>query len=348
MNLTNMTEESELNLQHYKRNQVITSIWLAIFFFAIIKLIIKCKDDLHPSHIFELNAVFDLYLSGFTGTFALGTFEKYFSEGSMYCIIINFLDRTLLLSTSGSLILCQIDRFLFLYLNMAYSEVISIRKAALACVGQKLLMALLTILGVFVDPEELKCSTFEDMKKVQACSFVRSANFFWATIPRSVMLLVILVVTFYVIHLVIKQNQTVAPVIPIAIIPQPPPNQESNANEENVRRLNSNPSLFYRVPIPKIPQVSNIGNLLPQSSTIEHHMDNAKRLLSVNIQTFAVLFLFVPSNILITYLFITGESCETLPKIVPFIKTSVIVQVIVVLPIYILIVWKRFQKISSL
>ena len=329
-------------LQH-KINYVVMTTWLLLFTLAIVKLINKCKEDLLPTHIFELNVVFDMYLTGIFCDHGLGVFEKYFaeqSEWSPYCLMINILNQIFVLSLNGSIIVCQIDRFLQLYLNLAYSDIVDITKAVFGCVAQKALTIVLVTIGVYLEPNVLKCSTFEDWKYPPVCNALKSNNLYWITLPRSVMILVTLIVTIYVIKVVIHQQNQISPVVPIA-----PAVQQNEEDSSSVRRLNSNPTLFYRVPVPT---VAVVGNLLPQSSTIENHLANTKRILNVNIQTMAVMLLFLPVNVFIVYSYVTGENCSSKPGMIHFLKASAIIEFLIFWALYVLIVWRRFQKLSSL
>ena len=53
------------------------------------------------------------------------------------------------------------------------------------------------------------------------CAYIRKNNFYWVTLPMCSSYLVVFVVTVYVINIIIKQENTIAPLINLHIRAKP-------------------------------------------------------------------------------------------------------------------------------
>ena len=112
--------------------------FLLIFYAVIItKLFTKYKDNFGPVHVLELTVVMDLVGWAFVSSFLLGYFEKFFQGMSIFCVLINFLEYTLRVSLNLDLIAGQLERFLAIYLNIAYHDIVTRRRSIQAVITIK-------------------------------------------------------------------------------------------------------------------------------------------------------------------------------------------------------------------
>ena len=154
------------------------------------------------------------------------------------------------------------------------------RSALVATVSVKLAAMLITILIYFVDPDVFRCAPYT----LPICAYIRKNNFYWVTLPLCSSYLVVLFVTVYVIKIILKQENTIAPLVnlrastianrPLTISHsinnnvqrndqimledleiQIPQRMEENLNDsafkdsrkrELIRRDEANPHIFYR------------------------------------------------------------------------------------------------------
>ena len=154
------------------------------------------------------------------------------------------------------------------------------RSALVATLSVKVAAMLITILIYFVDPDVFRCAPYT----LPICAYIRKNNFYWVTLPLCSSYLVVLFVTVYVIKIILKQENTITPLVnlrastsanrPLTISHsfnnnvqhndqimledleiQIPQGMEENLNDpafkdsrkrELIRRDEANPHIFYR------------------------------------------------------------------------------------------------------
>ena len=321
-----------------KVNFIIFPLWVTFFTAVLVNLYRKCRNDMRPFHIFELNVLSLLLIAGIFSSFGLGNFESYiahsFAEFSVYfCAVINFCEAALRISVDGGLIAIQVDRFLGLYLNLSYDETLDTEKSSKVIIGIIMLSCLITSLGAVMDPEILSCNTEENMKLPPACSFLRETSIYWFTLPRTIHFLVMMVVTVYVMRIIVKHHNHVVPVVSVNAAPVNDNQGATQDESHNASHDVAGPSRGI------IKQVNSIGQSIQSIDVVA-----AKKILSVNLQTLVVFLAFFPMNVFYVKASVWGENCFTTPQMIPYLKASATLQFVMFMVIYVLVVWRRFLK----
>ena len=242
-----------------------TTVWQT---FVIIKLIQKYRYKLEPFHISELSILLDLISYKIFSFYGLGRLEMFLSDYQVYCFIVNFVQYFSRFSFYADSCASQVNMFLMIHLDIHYKEYVTTKHALVASVILKLVMMILCGVFAAVDPNYLSCSNYS----MGVCSYLQINNIFWATIPLSIAILVILGLTLKVAMIII---------------------QSESRNQVH--------------PMPTISgTLNNINN------TNSNHLKNiSRKILSVNITTILIMGMTIPTNIINVYIYITKETCLT-------------------------------------
>ena len=114
----------------------------------------------------------------------------------------------------------------------------------------------------------------------------------------------------------------------------PRENESLSRGDSSVQRQNSNPNMFYRVQAPSC--------VIPPP--LANGFEKTKKVLKVSLQFTAIMFIFVPLDILQLYLYFTGESCEDNINTVRYV-TSIFMALACLL--YLGIVIRKLAKVSN-
>ena len=208
----------------------------------------------------------------------------------------------------------QIDRFTALKWSLWYNDWMTTGRAIIITSCCKMIMVGVTFFMMIVDYDYFTCYSG---RGIPLCDNFRVNNVFWRTIPVCIVQIVLLVVTLYVAKIIIHHQKQVGTTIQL-------PALASSENQENtdepgeesleVRRKDSTPDLFYKIPHQTsgnidLEDVETAGSngCLPVSNI---YIETAKKFLNINIQTLCISFLMIPSNIFYIRAYITGETCN--------------------------------------
>lgn len=242
----------------------------------------------------------------------------------------------------GGFSISQMDNFLKLYWHLEYEDRMTTKKARDIVLSNRTWSVFLTVIYLSLTPENAMCQT----SSAPICSVLKPSNYIWNMIIHSILYGVCIFVNLYCVKKVLKLQAAVAPIanLPVQyqIRPRPPkdeeievqdledlgssrqqnvhtiskfveennpqiPNSVSKATNgpslenNNVKRLNSHPNMFYRVRVSLKAPTININSI---------GMDRTKKILKVSLQFSCIILLLLPMNIVHSYLYFSGESCE--------------------------------------
>ena len=281
-----------------------------------VKLTRKYFHKLEPSHILELNILFDRFVLNLY--MFLTNFESLLPEWSIFCTIHHLLIYITRISIHADICAGEVNRFLFLYLGNNYHETVTTKYTFVAIGIIKATISVFTMICSFYDQGLFKC--FRRTRFV--CAYIRKNNFYWSTIPIIISVSITLIVCGYFVKIIRKQEVQIYPVkmkektndIKVVRSPPPPPPtspnrmiEASDAVEvvlEAIRRLNTNNDtqmLFkinLKLPIvrPK-PPMFNILNV-------------AKRSLNTNMISLCIILVNLPLSYVDIYVYMTNATCD--------------------------------------
>ena len=192
---------------------ILTPFILLVYAIIFAKIYRRHQYKMEPVHILELNSYMDLFIWGTFGEFGLGNMKKFLIDTSLFCNIINLIEIVSRFSWHADMTAASVDRFLAIYWSASYKERVTTSKAVNMTIFIKMMMILLSCVVGYNNPSILNCSPQDCGPPV--CSSMRTSNFFMATIPGSVSLLSIIIVTVYVVKIIIKHQSQVTPIVNI-------------------------------------------------------------------------------------------------------------------------------------
>lgn len=332
------------HIMNYNWSSIIFPFLLSFYLYMLGKLYLKHKNRFEPVHVFELSSLLSITVYIMSSDFGLGNFSKYFPNGSLYCILLNYLQYCSRLSLFADLSASQLDRFLALYWSSSYKSRVTTRVALNLTIGVKIFMAFITLVGGgILDKDIFKCS----YESIPLCNFFHRNNFYWSVIPMCLSGVVVFGVTLYVMKVIIKHQSLETPVV---IIPKTkeekygiseavssatisaqvtfkcPRSESINENGEirnetitpriieKIQRKNDDPNMFFKVSTvkPMMPEPPIPCFPIPELM----NLTLAKTMLKANVQTICMLMLMIPFNALNVYTFVTNKSCSTDPNFI--------------------------------
>ena len=256
LNFTNVTTEGQTTT--FRPSYIIDPLLISLYLYNLSMLIKKYWHTLEPVHIFEINSVLDLTI--IVALRAVNNIEKMIAPDSWVCILRHYVEIVSRWSLMADISMSQINMFLALYWNAEYKTRVTTRIAVVAEVASKIVAGVLAAIMVWVDPTEFHCHSTDGRRYV--CTYFRRNNIFYKTIPMSVCIIIVSYTSIYVFKVVLKLQASVTPVvnIPISAAVNNSDHQTNDNNVANsggdgdsfqqilsVKRLDSNPHLFYKV-----------------------------------------------------------------------------------------------------
>ena len=177
-----------------------------------------------------------------------------------------------------------------------------------------------------------------------ACVFFVEKALFYRAIPMFLTLFTITAVSLYVLSVILKHQNAVAPA-PVNLNPSsnlnPPPNiptvsatveedmdienieegeEEKKEKEVVVKRTNSNPHLFVRVTEERVVKIKKNFFSIPSSS--KEFFEKTKVILKSSLMSLCLISTMIPQNVVVIYVFVKGSNCFNDPMLIKYGNTS--------------------------
>ena len=249
-------------------------------------------------------------------------------------------------STFGGICLSQVNHFLKLYWSPGYEERVTTEGSLKSIAGLKTGLGVAIWIGLMTDPNSSNCSN----SKTPICNLLQPSKYVWVMIPIVMVILVTLSVTVYVVKIVLRLQNSVAPVVTLPLPTVSTQRLENKTTQKDKRkkdsqdvetkRRNSNPSMFFKVR----GQRRNSSEVAPNVCfPTPIQLSLAWKVLKVNLLSLCILLLYLPLSIVFTYIYITGESCENI-----FIQSVLAgISHLVFNVLYLVLVYKTLDKFSN-
>ena len=264
----------------------------------------RYKNKLEPVHIFEINTlvdeclmIFNLALRHFVGD-QLG-YE------SLFCRISTLITFAARLSFYLDICWTQIDRFLALYWNIKYMELVTNNKALVVITITKVLNLILALFVLFMDPDWFEC---QSINKYQ-CTVYKKNNALYFTFSTTLTMATVIIVSAYSMKLILKLHSEVRPIINLN---HPPSSKNVRTISRRVEsfdifRDNSNPHIFFKKA--KIRQDENfIISCVPP--IVPNVLEKAKIVFVNNLMTFCILMMMLPNYVMNLIVYLEDKVCD--------------------------------------
>ena len=302
---------------------VVSLVWLGLWH----------RHNIEAVHILELNTLLDITLVIVCK--GLQNFDFYL-QADLYCIIIHAVKHWAKFSFYADFSLGEIDKFLSLHWSTSYKLGVTSNRALVLVIIVKILLVPVTVLATLLDPDYLRCPREE----LFLCSHFKPTNFFWTTIPMVICSAVTIAVSFYTLKVARRLANTVTPVVNLPVIST----ISALSHRHDIKRMSSDPFSFNRVEVPDpVPEiVPSCSSIIERTSEL---LQTAKAAIKFNIICLCTLGLLIPENILTTWVFFSGISCENNPDFLARAKYVMLFEFPCVL-IYPYLIKRKLQNCS--
>ena len=261
----------------------LSPIFILLNLFICLKILHKYKKELKPVHVFLANFFGNLTIQLFSSSFLLLILAVWpISED--WCIHYGF-ELVTMVSCCLSIISMQMDRFAAIFWDIKYKAHATKWYAVIVCVLNLIISSTIVMVTVIRNPQYIKC-TFPP-----SVIFTRMPNLVIGGLAKLVSLGVTVLVSFYVIWKKKHLQNEVHPSLPPC---QPP-------TEMDVRRLNSQPDMFFHIDNENRNPSAHVGTGQQNQSNNQEQetiFSVVKTTTTMNLLTLAFVIGFVPGAVL--------------------------------------------------
>ena len=264
----------------------------------------RYKNKLEPVHILEINTlvdecimIFNLALRHFIGD-QLG-YE------SLFCKVSTLITFAARLSFYLDICWTQIDRFLALYWNIEYMELVTNNKAMVIITITKVLNLILAFFVLLMDPDWFTCHSINSYQ----CTVYKKNDALYYTFSTTLTMATVIIVSAYSMKLILKLHSEVRPIVNLN---HPPASKNVRTISRKVEsfdilRDNSNPYLFYKKA--KTRQDENIIiSCVPP--IVPNVLEKAKIVFVNNLMTVFILMMLLPNYVMNLIVYLEDKVCD--------------------------------------
>ena len=290
-------------MEMYKRIYLIVDPILNLLHISMLgHLYKKYKNKLEPVHILELNTLVDECLM------ILNLALRHFMGGqlgneSWFCKISNIITFATRLSFYLDICWTQLDRCLALYWNIEYKERVTNNKAMVIIIITKVINLVLALFIMWIDPAWFECQS----GKAYECSVYKKNSALYFTIPTTLTMTTVIIVSSYAVRLYMKIHSEVRPAVNNS---NPPANIRTiskSVQSFDIVRNNSNPDLFYKKGRRR-PEENIISSCIPPSG--QNILEKAKIVVMNNLMTFCIITMMLPNYMMNLFVYLEDKVCD--------------------------------------
>ena len=290
---------------------ILLSTVLSLYVKICIKIYLKHRGGLEPTHIFHLHF---LMACAQIFSFALMVvFHKLIRKGNAAedSCWHYFFGLFCLICFNTEVVLLQMDRFLAVYWNVKYKGRITSKIAKFSCIGSKVFSFILTLLVAILDPTYITFTAgFEELN-------LKTANIYLDAYPKIFVAIMLSIVSIYVALIKVRLDKKVTPAVHL---PSVTVDSENGNPTFTIQRKDEDPNMFYEIEISKEEEekikssnACEINAQGPEKREVSESPDNqeitcftmnkdillvAKEALSNNLITALLFIVIVPNRIL--------------------------------------------------
>ena len=163
----------------------------------------------------------------------------------------------------------------------------------------------LALVVMWIDPAWFDCQS----GKSYQCTVYKKNNALYFTLPTTLAMATVIIVSLYAMKLILKKHSEVRPVV--NLIPPPSSNVRTISRKVesfDIQRKDSNPYIFYKEEKKRIPEKNIILSFIPPSG--QNILEKAKIVFVNNLMTFCILMMMLPNYVTNVVVYLEDKVCD--------------------------------------